>query len=943
MRDSSRWIVAGIAALVSLIGLTAPASADDCLPVLGRWSYGPTDTVEVSGSYAYFNSGSVLKIADVSNAAQPVVVGEIDIEDIIEDLVVSDGHAFVVSNGSRYLFAIDVRDPSDPRVVGRIQLSEGWWVVDAGLEVDGTMVYLGDHGKRIVAIDAADPRNPEVVGAYEPPPDSYGDAPELLGFAVGDGVVYVTANSSYFDRATLRVIDFSSPSSPVEIGRVENPYFSGARAVAASGQQVYLSASDGLHVIDVSDPETPVDVGLVAGHFGAVDLVSRDDRVFSAHYRGLRIYDVAEPSAPSYLAYGVGGKEVVDVALGDHVAFVAVGADGLQVLDLGQLSVMTEFGAIDTPGFARNLAIEGEIAYVADGSLGLRLIDVGQPDSPVEVGSMDTPGYAYAVAVVGGLAYVADRDEGVRIIDVGEPSSLVELGSVPGFAVDIDVKDEIALVADSSDGLIIVDIRNPSAPAEVAVMPLDGSVRGVRRDGNLAFVAVYRKGLRIIDITAPDAPLLIGSYDEDEIEGLAVNDGYAYLSTSRGLEIVDVRAPVSPVRTSRISVSNLEPGIEVLDGRAYLPAGRDGFHAYDVSDPTEPKHLGFCDTPGEVIAVRAAGGLAYLAASEEGLRVIDVGSPSLPPVVGGFETPGATEVIAAYENFVYVIKDTGLQVIRVTSSGRPVEVRFIELGFRPGSTALVEDGSLYLSVGNRDGIAIVSLANPGSPRLQGLIEQRVLSFDVENSAVYASVSSSGFVVFDATDPTSPVEVGRIDRTNSNFGQIAVSNGLAIAVNGRGVSLIDVSDPTHPHEVSRISEGDEWQIYAVGLANDIAVLAVGADPGGSMLRSYDVRDPSAPALVDSIGTYWPVRTVQFAGRRFVVGLVSHLVQVYDTMSPGVLKRVGDTLYFRSVETIAVADSQFHLALGPIGFVTHDLSLSCEAPRSSGGRVAGGQSP
>lgn len=656
MRISKESFLAGFAAVVFLIGLTSPVISDDCLPVLGRWSYGPTDTVEVAGSHAYFNSGAVLKIADISDAAQPVVVGEIDIEDVIEDLVVGNGHAYVVSHGSRYLTAIDVRNPEDPRVAGRLQVADGWWVVDADLEIDGTMVYLGDHGLGVVAIDVSDPRHPEVVGTYEPPRDSYGNAPDLSGFAVNDGFVYTTASSTNFDPATLRVIDFSSPSAPVEVGRIENPFFAGTSAVSISGDHLYLSALDGFHVIDISDPAVPADIGLVAGNHGADQIVSQGERAYSAHHRGLRIYDVSDPSDPVFLANGLEGEAVLDVALGDQLALVALGTGGLQILDVGSLS--------------------------------------------------------------------------------------------------------------------------------------------------------------------------------------------------------------------------------------------------------------------------------------------------LPSIVGGVETAGTTEVIAAHEDVVYRVKDTGLQVFRVTSAGRPVEVGFVELGFRPGSTALVDKGTLYLSVGSDDGVAILSLANPRRPQLKSLIEERVRSFDVENSKIYARVSTIGFVVFDVTDPTSPHEIGRIDNPGGDYDQISVSEGLAIAI-GDGyphdfVRLIDVSDPANPEEVHAISDSDFSIVRGAGLQDGFAILGMAGDEGWT-LRSYDVRDPTAPVLVESVPAVLAPRVIRFAGRRVIVMFAFHFAQVFDTLNTGHFKGVGDVLYFRSAEGVAVADQLLHLSLGPIGFVTHDLSMTCVPPRPGGGRVSDRQSP
>jgi hypothetical protein len=656
LRNSNGCFLAGIAAVVSAIGLTSPVFSDDCLPVLGRWSYGPTDTVEVSGSVAYFNSGAVLKIAEISDASQPVVVGEIDIEDIIEDLVVSGGHAFVVSHGSRYLSAIDVQDPEDPRVVGRLQLAEGWWVVDADLKVDGTMVYLGDHGLRIVAIDVADPRYPEVVGTYELPPDPYGTFPELLGFSVSGGLAYVTVARTNQDPVTLRVINFSSPSTPVEIGRIENPFFTGTSAVSISGDDLYLSAFDGFHVIDISEPTVPVDVGMVAGYSGADQIVSQGEWAFSAHDRGLRIYDVSDPSDPMFLANSLEGEAVFDVALGDQVALVALGDGGLQVLD--------------------------------------------------------------------------------------------------------------------------------------------------------------------------------------------------------------------------------------------------------------------------------------------------VGSPSLPSIVGGIQTPVATEVIAAYEDIVYRVKDTGLQVFRVTPAGLPVELRYVELGLRPGSIALVDGEFLYLTVSGRQGVAIVSLASPRHPQLKGLIDQPVVSFGVEESKVYAWVSATGFVVFDVTDQTSPVEIGRIEDPGGDYDQISVSGGLAIAI-GYGypsdaVRMIDVSDPTNPEQVHVLLEEDFQTVRGAGLHNGIAVLGMAGDEGRK-LRSYDVHDPTTPVLIESVSAVLSPRMIRFAGRRVIVMYAYHFVQVFDTMGSGGLHNVGDYLYFRSVEGIAVADHSFYLALGPIGFVAHDLSVTCEPPRPAGGRATGHQIP
>lgn len=951
MKVSEWWMSPAIAFL--LFCSTSPAHGSDCFPVLGRWPYGPADKVEFSGSYLYFNQGSVLTIADASDVAQPSVIGEIDIEEVISDVEVDGGYAYVVPHGPAEVMVLDVRDPVSPELVSRLQVSQGQSSYDVDAEVRGDLVYLADWFDGVWVIDVGDPHDPVLVGTYVPSAGQNGEAPRVLGFALGHRYGYVVVGESHPMRASMRVVDFASPSAPVEIGLLENPLFSGTTAVAVNGIHVAVSGGVGLQVVDVSDPTAPSEVGFLAEGRGAGQLIYQGDSVISAHHTGLhtglRIYDVSDPSEPRYVAYGVGGDEVFGLALADDLAFVVVGEDGLKVVDIGQLELMTEAGAAATPGSARDLDVATATAYIADGMSGLRIVDVGQPGAPVEVGSCDTPGFARAVDVDDERAYVADGSEGVRIVDVSDPFSPFEAGVVPGTANRVDVNDGIALIAASGDGLKIVDVGEPSQPVEIATVQFDGPVTDVRRGGGLVLVAVSGEGLKILDISQPGSPAIVGSYEEGGVNGLAFDSGYAYLSRSTGLTVVDIREPSTPVLTSSVYLYDLQPGIEVRDGLALLPAGSDGLHVYDVSDPADPIHLGFYVLAGEAQSVRFEDGYAFVATGDDGLRIVEVGSPSLPPVVGVYEATGATETLAAYENFVYVIKETGVQVFRMTPAGRPVKGRFVQPPVLVRPPARVEGDRLYLALGDQSGVAILSLASPGNPRLVGTVGQpRMMSFAVEGSLVYEWVSGTGLLIFDVGDPGSPVERGRIDSPNTSFGSLSVSDGLAVSVNGGypddHVVLFDVSDPSDPYRIGSFSQPDGASVYSAALHENLLITSV-IGSAGSELRSYDVRDPSPPVLIDTVPTWFPSRAIQFEGRRLVAlqawGLGGYLTTL-EVVGPGLLKPV-DLFPIPSVETVAVADRLLHVALGPIGFESHDFSQTCDAPRYAGGRAGAAGNP
>ena len=71
-------------------------------------------------------------------------------------------------------------------------------------------------------------------------------------------------------------------------------------------------------------------------------------------------------------------------------------------------------GSVDTPGDARDLAVLGGRAYVADGAGGLQIIDVGNPQAPVILGSLNTAGAAVGVDVSGNLAVIAEGTSGIQ-------------------------------------------------------------------------------------------------------------------------------------------------------------------------------------------------------------------------------------------------------------------------------------------------------------------------------------------------------------------------------------------------------------------------------------------------------------------------------------------------------------------------------------------------
>ena len=162
----------------------------------------------------------------------------------------------------------------------------------------------------------------------------------------------------------------------------------------------------------------------------------------------------------------------------------------------------TETLLLDTPGYARDVVLQGDYAYVAADDNGLQVIDRWPLSAMSIVGGVDALDRSLALVVVGDLLYLADGDAGLRIIDITDADSPVELAVYPlsGTAVDVAVSGDLAFVAVQDKGVSVIHIADPERPLELAFIDTLGSARGVAVDGEALYVADGQGGLLIYSL-----------------------------------------------------------------------------------------------------------------------------------------------------------------------------------------------------------------------------------------------------------------------------------------------------------------------------------------------------------------------------------------------------------------------------------------------------------
>jgi hypothetical protein len=608
------------------------------------------------------------------------------------------------------------------------------------------LAYVGTYSGLVIA-DVSNSDAPVEIGAIEYWPNSW--YPAVRDVVVEGGFAYLAVDERAVyphDEPTgsLRVVDVSDPTAPVEISAFEVSH--AARGLAVVNNLAYLTVAAslpprvgpppypdvepaGMLVIDVADPSAPFQVGNTEffGHPWEVEVVG--DLAYISDFAGLRTVDVSDPTAPVEIDLATVPNWQHSLTIVDGLAYVTSDDPsrygGLSVFDLSDPRAPNEIGFLQLDG-ALEVAVEGETAYVTAYRSGLQAIDVSDPEAPIALGTLATPyGDARAFTTSNGFAYAIDRSG---------PTT--------------------------SGSLVIVDLSIPTTPAEVGTTTVSGTAYDpeVSVVGDLAYITVGEEGLRVIDVSNPAAPIEISAINTPGFAaGVTGVDRIAYIADGdAGLRILDFAKPTEPVEISVIDTPGFAEAVEVVDGLAYVADSGAGLRVIDVSDPEAPVEIGAIDTLGEAIDVAVEGELAYVADYYEGLRIVDVSHPEQPVEIGAFDSPGGTLDIAVSGGRAYLAHRTeGLRIIDVSDPKQPIEIG----AFTP----------------------------PGGYG----IYCNVCAVAVVGEITYLGANHIRAV--DVSDPTAPVEVGAFDTSNfyEEVLDLVVTEGLVYAIRHE---LMDYPDP-----------------------------------------------------------------------------------------------------------------------------------------------------
>ncbi len=202
--------------------------------------------VEIQGRFAYLPHWlEGLYVIDISDPAQPLVVGHLASPDRVRSIEVHGRYGYL-AGADQALKTIDLSDPTQPMVVDSI--------LDHLLVYDfcvvGTHLYAAAHF--LYTFDITDPAHPVLLHTFTETAWAYSVAVQGTQLFVAD--IHVVQSGGL---QGLGVFDISTPDVPVLLG--SNPQHAVDEDAVPVGNHCFMTnENSGLHAADVSNPEQPV-------------------------------------------------------------------------------------------------------------------------------------------------------------------------------------------------------------------------------------------------------------------------------------------------------------------------------------------------------------------------------------------------------------------------------------------------------------------------------------------------------------------------------------------------------------------------------------------------------------------------------------------------------------------------------------------------------------
>jgi hypothetical protein len=282
--------------------------------------------------------------------------------------------------------------------------------------------------------------------------------------------------------------------------------------VAVHAGLVYVAETTGFIAYRIGETGKPEPVGKL-GLPGAVRRITfqGDLAYLAVGAQGLFVVDVTDPEQMQLLARHDPPGPVEHALLADGTAFLAENRDGLSIIDFSNPLRPRRLGRVSTRGQLRALALEEDKLATAEGTGAARIFDFSDPSRPKKIHEFREAAGARDVALHKGILFVAAGREGLLIFDPERSTQAIARVAPRSSATTVTLHGHLALVTNGGAGLQIIDVSDPLSAHEIGSLGLPDrpSIRRVTAEEDRLFLAADVGGLAVAEIADPTSPKLL--------------------------------------------------------------------------------------------------------------------------------------------------------------------------------------------------------------------------------------------------------------------------------------------------------------------------------------------------------------------------------------------------------------------------------------------------
>jgi len=257
-------------------------------------------------------------------------------------------------------------------------------------------------------------------------------------------------------------------------------------------------------------------------------------------------------------------------------------------------------------------------------------------------------------------------------------------------------------------------------------------------------------------------------------EDVFVDENYAYVAAGyNGLHIFDLSDPEHPEWLN--SVKSLVPHrsddiwrkVEVVDGIAYVSGEGHGLVLIDVDPPESAYVIKQIDLYEKPFDVDVVDGYAYVACTYLGFAIFDIDPPESAHLVSKINAPYNHYSVQVVGDYAYM-----------TSASQPIYI---------------------IDISDKDNPFVATEFDPPGSAMESLL--------VGNLLFIANEYSDGLEVWDVSDPLNPVNAGGAatlgePRDLDIYGNILCTVGMTIGtISVTRIEFFDISDPVNPVKIA----------------------------------------------------------------------------------------------------------------------------------------------